>query len=245
MKKVLSLILAAIMAFVCVIFAFADDETVLIDGVVYSRDGTALIECTEKYSVGAVFNIPEGVRDICDGAFLSNSKISEVVLPSTLESIGTDAFRNSAVSRIDMSKCLSLKSIMNSSFFGCKSLVSADIPMSVEEIGESAFCGCVRLERVSLPEASVPPSCFVDCTSLNTAEVKTAEGGSRLYIKGKLTSGSASPTASDARSILRIAASLDVRLEYSILSADVNRDGKITAADARKVLRAAAQLEKL
>lgn len=245
MKKVLSLFLAALMLFAVGISAFAEDETVLIDGVVYSFDKTKLIECTEKYSGGNVFNIPEGVREICDGAFLSNGKISEVVLPSTLEAIGTDAFRDSAVSSVDMSECVSLKSIMNCAFFGCKSLLSADIPISVKEIGESAFCGCVKLESVSFPEIAVPPSCFVGCVSLSTAKVKISDSNIKLFVKGKLTSGSASPTASDARSILRIAASLDVQLEYSILSADVNRDGKITAADARKVLRAAAKLEKL
>ena len=50
-------------------------------------------------------------------------------------------------------------------------------------------------------------------------------------------------TASDARSILRIAASLDVATDEQRAMADVNGDGKVTASDARTVLRWAANLD--
>lgn len=56
-------------------------------------------------------------------------------------------------------------------------------------------------------------------------------------------SGDGKITASDARKILRIAATLDACDEETKLIADVDKNGKIVAADARKVLRVAAQID--
>lgn len=50
-------------------------------------------------------------------------------------------------------------------------------------------------------------------------------------------------TASDARSVLRCAASLDKYTEEDILICDVDNNGRITAADARLILRCSAKLE--
>lgn len=50
-------------------------------------------------------------------------------------------------------------------------------------------------------------------------------------------------TASDARTALRFAASLDIPDEKQIIRCDINGDGRLTAADARTVLRTAASLE--
>lgn len=52
-------------------------------------------------------------------------------------------------------------------------------------------------------------------------------------------------TASDARSVLRIAAKLDKVSDELLKAADVNNDGEVRASDARIVLRVAAQLETL
>ena len=56
-------------------------------------------------------------------------------------------------------------------------------------------------------------------------------------------SGDGKITASDARKILRIAATLDDCDDETKLIADVDKNGKIVAADARKVLRVAAQID--
>lgn len=56
-------------------------------------------------------------------------------------------------------------------------------------------------------------------------------------------SGDGKITASDARKILRFAATLDECDDETRLIADVDGNGKIVAADARKVLRVAAHLD--
>lgn len=217
----------------------------IIDGVSYSSDGTQLLECTNRYSLGNVFTVPEGVEEICDGAFLDNKTITAIILPSTLKTIGNDAFRNSAVKDVDMSKCVHLKSISNAAFFGCKDLKSVSLPISVVSVSDSVFRNCSALEYLEIPEIIFPDNCLIGCTSLQRVAVKITADKRVLYETGKLTSGSAKITAADARSVLRIAANLDTTLAYAIFSADVNRDGRITAADARKILRVAANLETL
>lgn len=56
-------------------------------------------------------------------------------------------------------------------------------------------------------------------------------------------SGDGKITASDARKILRFAATLDTCDEETRLIADVDSNGKVVASDARKVLRVAAHLD--
>ena len=50
-------------------------------------------------------------------------------------------------------------------------------------------------------------------------------------------------TASDARAVLRYAATIDAPDEYQKIVADVNGDGRITSADARFILRISAKME--
>ena len=63
-----------------------------IDGVLYSKDGTELIECPTAKTGDLV--IPEGVATICANAFVGNH-LTSVVLPASLETIGSQAFWNS------------------------------------------------------------------------------------------------------------------------------------------------------
>lgn len=244
MKKFISFLLSGTILFALFsISTFAAGN--VIDGVSYSSDGTQLLECTDRYSLGNVFTIPEGVEEICDGAFLDNNTITAVILPSTLKVIGNDAFRNSAVKDVDMSKCDNLKSILNSAFFGCKSLKSISLPTSVVSVADSVFRNCSDMEYLELPEIILPDNCLIGCTSLQRVAVKITEDNRMLYETGKITSGAEKVTAADARVVLRISAKLETALAYAIYSADVDRDGRITAADARKLLRVAANLETL
>lgn len=73
---------------------------------------------------------------------------------------------------------------------------------------------------------------------------KAATGGKVELLLGDIN-GDGSVTATDARTILRIATRLEKTQDYlnAELVADANGDGNITAADARKVLRVATKLE--
>lgn len=55
--------------------------------------------------------------------------------------------------------------------------------------------------------------------------------------------GNGKVTPADARTALRIAATLEIGTDEQRILADINGDGKITASDARSILRAAVGLD--
>ncbi len=96
-----------------------------LDGVLFTKDGTALI----LYPAGkeaVLYTVPTEVTIISDNAFSSNSFLSSVVLPEGLTSIGSYAFG------------------------GCVSLSSISLPKNLMNIGENAFDGCYALTSIDV-----------------------------------------------------------------------------------------------
>lgn len=87
-----------------------------VDGFIISEGGTRLVRYSRNKEI---INIPPGIKIIEEKAFY-NSSIEKVIMPE------------------------GLKKIMPSAFSYCKNLKNADIPTSVEEIGEDAFYCCDR-----------------------------------------------------------------------------------------------------
>ena len=98
-------------------------------GVKYSKDGRKLLEAPEKLS--GAYSVKEGTRIICDSAFVGCVSLSEIVIPSSITSIGDWAFS------------------------GCVSLSEIVIPSSVTSIGDSAFYFCSLLEYISIPKSVI------------------------------------------------------------------------------------------
>lgn len=82
-------------------------------GVKYSKDGRRLLKAPQK--LDSTYSIKEGVKIICDSAFFGCYSLSDIVIPSSVTSIG------------------------HSAFFFCESLTSIAIPSSVTSIGDCAF----------------------------------------------------------------------------------------------------------
>ncbi|MBR4841391.1 MAG: leucine-rich repeat protein [Paludibacteraceae bacterium] len=99
--------------------------------------------------------IPEGTTEIRGSQFRGQTDLSSVQFPSSLKSIGGNAFRETA-------------------------LVSAVLPEGLESIGTYAFYDCHDLEVISFPGTllSIPASCFTNATSLK--EVVINEGVSEI-----------------------------------------------------------------
>lgn len=85
-------------------------------GVKYSKDGRRLLKAPQK--LDSTYSIKEGVKIICDSAFFGCYSLSDIVIPSSVTSIG------------------------HSAFFFCESLTSIAIPSSVTSIGDCAFRNC-------------------------------------------------------------------------------------------------------
>ena len=108
-------------------------------GVKYSKDGRKLLEAPGELS--GAYSVKEGTKIICDSAFWYCSSLSEIVIPSSVTSIGDSAFYGcNSLSEIVIPS--SVTSIGDRAFYGCNSLSEIVIPSSVTSIGDSAFYGC-------------------------------------------------------------------------------------------------------
>ena len=146
--------------------------------------------------------LPEGLESIGNpndpydpGAFAYCENLTTVTLPSSVTSIGGRAFYNcSGLEEINLSGCISLKSIDQSAFQNCASLETVLLPESLREIGTQAFWNCTGLKTVKLPAklTTIGGQAFEGCSSLET-----------VLLPAKLTtiSGWAFRNCSDLQSI--------------------------------------------
>ena len=96
--------------------------------------------------------IPEGMTVIDNNAFKNNTKLKEVILPSTLKSIGISAFEGTSLSKIELPS--SLMYIGENAFANIKTLTEVTIPKSVETASH-AFYGDINLKKVIFEDGIV------------------------------------------------------------------------------------------
>ena len=121
-------------------------------GVKYSKDGRKLLKAPGELS--GAYSVKEGTRIICDRAFWYCDSLSEIVIPSSVASIGDSAFLGCrSLSEIVIPS--SVTSIGDSAFSGCDSLSEIVIPSSVTSIGDRAFNGCFSLKYISIPKSII------------------------------------------------------------------------------------------
>ncbi len=130
------------------------------------------------YTGPAELTVPETVDGqsvvcISEDCFAGNTTLTTVILPDTLEEIGSGAFSGCTAMRgIFIPE--GVKLIGSGAFRDCASLEAICISASVEAIGYNAFRGCIRLDYVlydgtyrdwcDLYSGSIPAGTTVYCT---------------------------------------------------------------------------------
>ena len=131
-------------------------------GVKYSKDGRKLLKAPGE--LNGAYSVKEGTRIICDRAFWNCSSLSEIVIPSSVTSIGDSAFYGcDSLSKIVIPS--SVTSIGDWAFYGCSSLSEIVIPSSVTGIGKDAFFRCHSLLEIVIPSSvtSIGDNAFYNC----------------------------------------------------------------------------------
>ncbi|MED9970071.1 MAG: leucine-rich repeat domain-containing protein [Ruminococcus sp.] len=99
--------------------------------------------------------------------YLNNQLVTDLVIPSSVTSIGDRAFYNcTGLTSITIPD--SVTSIGINAFFGCTGLTSVTIGNSVTSIGDYAFSECTKLTSITIPDSvtSIGYAAFYRCTGL-------------------------------------------------------------------------------
>ncbi len=107
-----------------------------------------------------------------DDAFYECGKLSSIVIPNTIRSIGARSFyRCLLLNKITISE--GITSIGNSAFYGCSGLTTITFPEGITSIGEYAFCYCSGLTTITIPKSimSIGNSAFYYCSGLTTITI--------------------------------------------------------------------------
>ena len=119
-------------------------------------------------------NLPDGLTRIGDHAFEGCTGLSSVTIPSSVISIGFDAFQNSGLTSITIPD--SVTSIESSAFFGCTALSSVELPSGITEISHSLFYNCTALTSVTIPDGVtvIGDNAFDGCEALSSITIPSS-----------------------------------------------------------------------
>ena len=124
-----------------------------IDGNLYSKDGSALIQ----YAIGkkdATFTIPNGVTKISSNAFSGCTSLTSVTIGGDVDSVENDAFSD-CTNLVNVVIGDKVSSIGTTAFSNCSSLKNILLGEKVEHIGDYAFTACTSLVDISVAENNV------------------------------------------------------------------------------------------
>ena len=136
----------------------------------------AFIYAAEMFSI----TLPEGLTRIGDRAFAvcghpgsDGYYFNSVVLPSTIKSIGYQAFYMCAtLSSINFPE--GLEYIDSYAFGGCYALTEVILPESITHLGKAVFNSCNQLTTLRLPDTlEVLPADLVSCMDSGKSSMKT------------------------------------------------------------------------
>lgn len=114
----------------------------------------------------SILNFSDNIKVIDDYAFVDCEQINTIILPTTLDYIGTNAFANcNSLNNIEINN---IKSWGFATFIHDNSLINVEFNVPISSIGEEAFGSCSSLENLVLPEGldSINLIAFQNCNKL-------------------------------------------------------------------------------
>lgn len=129
-------------------------------------------------SVATVSGSQYAVTAIGNSAFKGVDGIDTVIIPTSIELIGMQAFGETNVKKVSFESGSKLTTIGAYAFYDCKLIESMLIPSSVQVIEEDAFYGCTSLSEVTFFSnsklTSIGEYAFYNTTELQRFEIKGA-----------------------------------------------------------------------
>lgn len=94
--------------------------------------------------------IPKGLTEIEEGVFKNIHKLSKIVIPENIKSIGNYAFDYCGLKEVEMTDNLNF--IGKGAFRGCSQLENIELPKSIALISDELFYGCESLKNINIGE---------------------------------------------------------------------------------------------
>ena len=159
-----------------------------------------------RYPLPREINIPSTINGInitaVGSSAFANTTITSIELPSSLITIGSNAFKNCA-NLTTVSAMNNLEHIGVRTFAACSKLTSLPALNNLQTIEDEAFQRCRALTRIALPSCltSVGERAFAECSELNivvdSKNPNYCADGNILYDKNMTTIIAAGKTNSD------------------------------------------------
>ncbi|MBR3383316.1 MAG: leucine-rich repeat domain-containing protein [Clostridia bacterium] len=137
------------------------------DGVMYSKNYSTLLKCPEgKSSVKFANN----VSTLYDKCFMSCEKMTNIIIPNSVTSIGYAAFMYSGLKSVTIPN--SVEYIGDYAFRGCWTLSSISLSSNLHSIGQFSFDSC-GFSSITIPYGVVEigPYAFSNCSNLTSVSV--------------------------------------------------------------------------
>lgn len=136
------------------------------DGMLYKDNGSVLVKCPRAKES---FDISNTTVVIDERAFYACDKLTSIELPSSVQSIGNDAFLGCSNLKSVTFPYIMMGSMGIDAFSGCGNLTSVILPCEVPLLG-GGFVGCHNLKSVVMPKMmfGIEPNAFWGCASLES-----------------------------------------------------------------------------
>lgn len=151
-----------------------DSENVVVPSKIFDGTHVATVTAIEdnafEYSYSMIsITLPSTLETIGDNAFLSCDYLTTIDIPDSVTSIGDGAFTQ-CYSLTSISLSNSLESISDNCFLSCQQLTSIDIPSSVASIGDSAFMNCYNMESITFSNGlqTIGDNAFNSCQKVTS-----------------------------------------------------------------------------
>lgn len=153
----------------------------IVDGVITGERETLTVEGLDSWALSSSYEygpveIEEGIKKLDYSAFY-DGKITSVLLPSTLTSLGKQAFLNSTITSISTRRVTTssfpdaITTIPDRCFQNCASLSTISFPSNLTSIGYNAFSNCKLLTgALTLPSkiTYIGSGAFENCSGFTS-----------------------------------------------------------------------------
>lgn len=124
----------------------------------------------------AVVTLPLGIREIGREVFAGNVKLERVVIPESVEVIGSSAFRGCgklSVVELRTRGLSGLREIAPNAFSNCERLSYIQLPETLKKIGHHSFINCTELTEIAIPGGvrCLDEGAFKNCSHLRRVEL--------------------------------------------------------------------------